>query len=161
MPNTGNYVTALKGKSSYVKAKKMTYYGYSEAPAKNVRLIVAAPGLKGRRGEERDITTPAPRQKTYLMLRIRRSRLGVVGQRTSNESSANVRTVVPVSEVTFRAFSADIDRVCRTVSSLVALVDWRWDQADCYNWTALLVLKDELWLVYNLEGGCVSEPLIG
>ena len=162
MPNTGNYVTALEGKSSYVNAKKMTYYGFSKSPCQKCAFNCRSSWAKRkeRRVEERDITTPPPRQKTYLMLRIRRRRLGVVGQRTSKESSANVRTVVPVSGVTFRAFSADIDRVSRTVSSLVALVDWRWDQADCYNWTARLVLKGELWLVYNLEG-CVSEPLIG
>ena len=163
MPNTGNYVTALEGKSSYVNAKKMTYYGFSKSPCQKCAFNCRSSWAKRkeRRVEERDITTPPPRQKTYLMLRIRRRRLGVVGQRTSKESSANVRTVVPVSRVTFRAFSADIDRVSRTVSSLVALVDWRWDQADCYNWTARLVLKGELWLVYNLEGVvCQSRWLV-
>lgn len=58
------------------------------------------------------------------MLRIRSRRLGFVRLKTSAESSANVRTVLPASVVTFRAFSVYIDRVGRTVDRLVALIDW-------------------------------------
>lgn len=67
------------------------------------------------------VESPAP---SGLML-IRRRRLGSGGQKTSAESSANVRTVLPASGVTFRAFSVYIDRVSRTLIRLVALVDWR------------------------------------